>query len=347
MGADVRTGAARRDDLLSGQFDPVPVFGPVDLVGLALFVGGGGWAVAASLVSGGQPGPMAVMFFGCGLAFAASRAASAVMPVLAPVVVAVFAAGLALSAPRETFSGGPLTGPLGYANAKSALFVQAAAATLVIAAVVRDTWIRAAAILGSVVFALVPWASGTAAAAAPTLLLPAAWLVGRRHPRSWPVVAAAAFLLLLGSTVLLAIAPPSPESRLGGALDRTLTRTRLELWHEAAVLIAAEPIAGLGPGRFQDISPTARSDPDDRWAHHEFLQQGAETGVIGFVLLVALFLWGFVRLAQAGGPARTVPIISVALLALGGHASVDYVLHFPEVSLAASALLGVPGVRSR
>jgi len=103
-------------------------------------------------------------------------------------------------------------------------------------------------------------------------------------------------------------------------------------------------VFGVGPGRFADASPTASRDPDLRWAHNEFLQSGAESGLPGFVLSVLLFLWGFGALwANAGHAANegfATALGAAALATLGAHASVDYVLHFPAVALAGGALVG-------
>jgi O-antigen ligase len=107
-------------------------------------------------------------------------------------------------------------------------------------------------------------------------------------------------------------------------------------------MLRTEPVTGVGPGRFKELSPTARRDQDRQWAHHGFLQQGAETGAIGLALLAGLFLWGFARLALSDGPARAVALVSVAVLGLAAHACIDYVLHFPAVPLSACALVAVP-----
>jgi hypothetical protein len=72
------------------------------------------------------------------------------------------------------------------------------------------------------------------------------------------------------------------------------------------------------------------------------LQQGAETGVIGLLLLIFIVIWGFSSLGAVKGDTVTV-LGGVALAALGIHACVDYILHFPAVPIAASALVGAAG----
>ena len=131
---------------------------------------------------------------------------------------------------------------------------------------------------------------------------------------------------------------------------RALTERRIVLWHESLQIIAAHP-GGIGPDRFSDVSRTARQDPDARWAHNEFLQQGVELGVAGLAILLLIVLWGFARLWVHPSPDMVVGLGAAALAALSIHACVDYVLHFPALPLTAAALVGtaqaVPFRRSR
>jgi peptidoglycan/xylan/chitin deacetylase (PgdA/CDA1 family) len=174
-------------------------------------------------------------------------------------------------------------------------------------------------------------------------------------------VAAAAAVVAVAAlaTVTLAAIEPSREPRVRGdgarpgiAEERTDRRRdrgqglvvsglagRRDLWREAYLVMAAHPVTGVGPGGFASTGPGARRDPDLRWAHHEFLQEGAETGAPGLVLLVLAFLWGFARLVAAP-PDRVTALGAASLAVLGVHASVDYILHFPAIPAAAAVLLG-------
>src|SRR6185369_4744596 len=97
---------------------------------------------------------------------------------------------------------------------------------------------------------------------------------------------------------------------------------------------------GVGIGRFAVESPTARSDADARWAHDEFLQVGAEAGIPAMALMIAIFLWAVVRLTATRRVRWGVAIGAAAVAALGVHASIDYVLHFPAVGFVAAGVLG-------
>jgi O-antigen ligase/polysaccharide polymerase Wzy-like membrane protein len=326
---------------------PLGALRPVDVLGVVLFIGAATWTIVSGLLRGGHPGPMAALYLGCAAVFVASRLASGLHPLLAPVAVALVAVALMLRSPIGTFSSDPLAGPLSYGNAKSAFYMQAAVAALAVAALSTGR-LRFAAIGAAILFAIVPWSSRSIAAAAMTTLLPVAWFLARRRNVARGVLLGVpVFLLVLGATAAIGILHPPRGSTMGRVLDGSLSRTRVVLWHEATEMLRAEPVTGVGPGRFSELSPTALRDPDDRWAHQEFLQQGAETGVIGLGLLIALFLWGFLRLGSSAGPGSVVPIVALGLLALALQASVDYVLHFPAVPLAASALIATPrgGIR--
>jgi O-antigen ligase len=176
------------------------------------------------------------------------------------------------------------------------------------------------------------------------LLLPAVALVLPRPAAVRIGLAAFAGLIVVAlvATVVLGVTS-SGAARSPGSLTRVgsaLRRNRLLLWHDALTLMAAHPLVGIGPERFQFTSPTARSDSDLRWAHNGFLQQGAEQGVTGLLLLLLLFLWTLLRLGSVPHPDRAVALAGAAVAALGIQACVDYVLHFTALPVVAAALAG-------
>jgi O-antigen ligase len=80
------------------------------------------------------------------------------------------------------------------------------------------------------------------------------------------------------------------------ALDKSSAH-RLVLWRGAVRMIAANPLVGVGLGRFQQVIglytdvPLKKTDPHD--AHNAFLLQAAEMGAPSLALLLVLFLvWG-------------------------------------------------------
>ena len=152
-----------------------------------------------------------------------------------------------------------------------------------------------------------------------------------------------------------AVYAPSRVPETGLVYDgyKTYAVRRLELQHDAWSLMWAHPFAGVGPDRFAASSATLQRIPatkfDARWAHHDFLQFGAESGLPGFALLFALWLWGFARLRRRLASREGAVLAAIALCALGLQLCVEHVLHWPAVPAVCAALLGsaVAGRRAR
>ena len=311
-------------------------------VGAGLLVAGVVWTLCAGAVSGGNPLPVVGAMVGVGATFASARLLGRIHRGIAPAGVLLAAALLAATSGRAVYDHGPLSAPFGYVNARGAFFALAAIAGGVLAATLRRPAAVVGAALAAFAAATVPLASGTEAAAIVVMGVPAlAWVAGRRGGSGASAVVCGAVLALA-----LAASFVAGATFRGQAVgpERPLGVRRLELWHEAIAIIRREPLFGVGPGRFAKVSPTARTWPDTRWAHNGFLHQGAEQGVVGMAILVAGFAWGFVSLGRRGD---RVAVWGVAALAgTGLLASVDYVLHFPAIPLAAAGLVGTATARA-
>jgi O-antigen ligase len=267
-----------------------------------------------------------------------------------PIVVIAVATWFALTV--DVTGGGPLAGPFGYRNATAAFFAQAAIAGLMLAVAFREGAARIiASLAGAAVFTAFAWIAfrGSTAGAVTLLVVivvPLA-LAGPRGARAGILATSTLLAVVFAATVFLAVSYRPGRTDLA---TRALTERRVILWHESLDLLMTTPF-GVGPGRFREIAPTAIADADAGWSHNEFLQQAAELGWPGLVLTVLLFTWGFVRLWIHPAPDAYVTLGAASLAALGVHACVDYVLHFPAVPLTAAALVGtaqaVPLRRSR
>jgi len=237
---------------------------------------------------------------------------------------------------------GLLDGPLPYENASGAFLAQAAFGGALVAVSTRRIPVILAGALAGAAFGLAAMQASTAAAVTlGLLLLVVAARIKRRWARPAVLVASCLFLAVLASTVLLGATFRGDEED-GGLRARVyeaLTDRRIALWHDALSILAERP-GGVGPARFDDVPPRLVDDPDAEWAHNEFLQQGAELGWAGLVLTVLLFLWGFARLWVHPVPDAALVVGAASLAALGIHASVDYILHFPAVPLTAAAIVG-------
>lgn len=311
-----------------------------DPVGVAMAAAAAGWSFVSAAVSGGDPVPPATVLVGSAVAFLIGRRASALGRAVVPAVVVGGVAGLTVV--FEVVVRPPGWSPFVYPNAETALFLQGAVAGLMVALASGGGTARALGLGAAGAFGVLLY-TGVSLAAAAVSVLPAAALLARRPTAVRRTAAAFGGLIvltLLVTTVLGATYSPGRPGPVHRAAAASLTELRLGLWHDAAVLMGDHPVVGVGPGRFQAVSPVARSDPDARWTHNGFLQQGAEQGVPGLVLLLGLFLWGLGRLARIPAGDRVTALGAAALGALGVHATVDYVLHFPVLPVVAAALAG-------
>jgi O-antigen ligase len=280
-----------------------------------------------------------LLILGSGLVLAVCWATAARRPAIAAAGVVGAAVGVLVVDASVLLRYEPRGGPFGYVNATAAFAAQACVAALLLATLARGALrgigVGAAALCAIMIVATRSW---TAAVALPVAILLAIGVDKARGGRAAVAACGGLFVAVLVATVVLG------AWGRGGPLDRpvdaAISDTRVALWHDALALTAEHPILGVGPGGFAPASAAARSDPDLGWAHNEFLQSGAETGLPGYALVVAAFLWGFLALA-AGHPDRVSALTAAGLATLGIHASVDYVLHFPAVAAVGAAVVGI------
>jgi O-antigen ligase len=320
----------------------------LDVLGGALVALAAVWTLVAPRAAPGARGRVVALLALVAGSYAAARLLARVARWLPPLIVAVAVAGaFAATAPSSLYAH-PLTPPLGYANANGALVAQGAFAGLLLAILGRRPALRAASVsvtLGGVGVAVL---IGARAPALLVLLLAPLALLGRseRSARRVVVGLCAVFAAVLLVTVAVgATARDGHAAGVGALVEDVVTARRVALWGDAWDLMASSPARGVGVGRFAAQSPTALADADAAWAHHGFLQQGAEQGIGGFALALALPLWGFARLAASRGRDAATIVGAAALAALGIHACLDYVLHFAAVPVAAAALVGAAVAR--
>lgn len=312
----------------------------LDLAGLSLFAVAAGWTYFSASVSGGNPAPIAKLFGASFLAYAAGRLGGAINRALVPTAIILGAGFLWFDTPGGIFSRAPLAPPFGYANSKGTFFALATIAALMVLVSVPGIVLKIGALLVAIAFALVPIRSGTLAAALIVLVLPALCLliVVVASWRTAVTVFGLLFLTALLVTVVMGASYTAPGR--SALVEATITEQRPILWNEGISIMLAHPLTGVGPARFQEVSPSALRDKDYRWAHNAFIQQGAESGVLGMFLLVALFLWGFIRLRAVNPGDALTALGAAALASLGIHASIDYVMHFAVVPITTAALVG-------
>ncbi|MEU2250822.1 O-antigen ligase family protein [Streptomyces sp. NPDC019224] len=143
-----------------------------------------------------------------------------------------------------------------------------------------------------------------------------------------------------------AVAEEALPKGLTASLESRLTRNRVDLWQDAARLAERHPVLGIGPGRFDELSPTARQSlGSDGKPHSAPWQQAAEQGVVGVVLLGAAFGWLLYALWRSPRPTSVVLTAGAALTALAALASVGNALSFTPVTAGTGLLAGLASAR--
>jgi hypothetical protein len=315
---------------------PLPHLDAIDKLVVVLVVASIAWSVVAALLAGRMPSltsPYVVapvmLAVGVGLGrLVATRARSEhVVAALVVVTTVLFLSVI--------WTDGPAKRPTAYANANAAIAVQVIGlASLGAGRISRVVlWLTAA---GAV--AVIDANSSRAAFVVAVPLLAAmalmTWRPARR--RTWALaLGALTMLVAAGALIALAARPVWPV-----AVSKGLDSTRQQLWQDALNLWRQYPIAGGGPGSFEDFSALAK-DADTVSAHSSLLQVGSETGIVGAVLLGLLAVTG---LALAGRGAAPYAVVGAAAwTALGIHSLVDHLLEYPPIVIAAGMVLGWAG----
>jgi O-antigen ligase len=167
--------------------------------------------------------------------------------------------------------------------------------------------------------------------------------LGSGRKRSVAALLAAAAAL----TFLLLSAPLSLISRYESGLT---SEVRLQIWHDTMRLIAQFPVFGCGMGTFVSAiqkyrasTPIALVD----YAHCDYLQLLAETGVVGFLMLMALAARIFRNMfaAALGEPGRSARLMAMAcaasIVAIAVHGLVDFQFYIPANVMIAAWIAGI------
>ena len=178
----------------------------------------------------------------------------------------------------------------------------------------------------------------------------------RRFRWAWvPVLAVA----LLG--LFLVIPPTTPIPGVRGVWEKNAGRVRAWDWWVGYEMWQDHPLTGVGLGGYKinfvpykaDFLATPRGAdynfPIARaaQAHNEYVQLAAETGAVGFLVLVCgiglVAYWGLRRIAAQGDPERRLELLllGAGLITVFVHAAVSFPWHLPASSLAFLVALGV------
>jgi O-antigen ligase len=308
----------------------------VDLIGLGVGCALAGWSVVSAQMRGGSPRDYVGAIGLFAISYLVGRLAAARAAVVAVVVAGVFGAWVLTTG--GAFSGGPLAGPLGYANANAALAVQVATVLLVAATRAGNRTARLLLALASLPVLSLAWFNDSLAAMiGGVALFAVALAILLKGAPATSTVAIGCCGLILGVAVVGQVLVASGVG--SGVAARGVSERRVELWTDAVHLVRSQPVLGHGPLSFATESPTASADPDTRAAHSAVLQVAAELGLIGAGLLLLLTAWAYWTLTLAAPAPGIVGAIGWTALCL--QALVDYVANYPMVLAAAGLALGL------
>ncbi|MFF4040354.1 O-antigen ligase family protein [Streptomyces sp. NPDC001816] len=294
------------------------------------------WSLITAAAHDGRPEGVLLAVLAVIAGYAAGRISGALLPVAAPCAGA--SAGLALAVVLPGLSPGPrYAAPLGHAGAIAALLALATGAACCAAWAARGSGLRLGLRLLAAGIALTGAAMGSAigcAASAAVLLCSLA--AGSMPRRGVGIAGLALAAALVAGTIWAVAAGALPE-----ALESRFASHRVQLWQDALRLARRDAGLGVGPGRFGELSDTAPPAVllDDR-PHSALLQQAAEQGLVGVLLLGAGFGWALYALWRTP---RSTPIAltaGAALTALAAIASVGNALSFTTVTAGAGLLAG-------
>ncbi|CAL9655205.1 hypothetical protein SUDANB105_06771 [Streptomyces sp. enrichment culture] len=304
------------------------------------------WSMITAAAHGGRPEGMLLAVLAVAGGYAAGRICGSLLPVAAPCAGALAGLGLTVAAPRLV--PGPQPGaPLGHAGATAALLALAAGAACCAAWSAGPAALRLALRALAVGIAVTAAAVGSVMGAlACTAVLLASLAAGRVRHRGLGVAGLAlAAVLLVG--VALAVAGRVLPPGLSASLEGPLTRHRVDLWRDALALARADAVLGVGPGRFGELSQAVAGSPlSDGKPHSAPLQQAAEQGVIGVLLLAAVFGWMLYTLWRTARPTPVALTAGAALTALVAISVVGNALSFTAVTAGAGLLAGLATARS-
>ncbi|WP_225833456.1 O-antigen ligase [Streptomyces sp. NK08204] len=305
-----------------------------------------GWSLITAAARDGRPEGMLLAVLAVAAGYASGRISGALLPVAAPCAGAV--AGLALAVAEPGLSPGlRYAAPLGQADATAALLTLATGAACCAAWATPVPALRLAMRVLAAGIALTGAVMGSTAGCAASAVVLLCSLAAGAMPHRGAGVAGLALAAALMAGAIWAVAADALPGGLADALDSRFTGHRVQLWHEALRLADRDTALGAGPGRFGELSPTAQQSltPDGR-PHSAPLQQAAEQGLVGVLLLAAAFGWMLYALWR--GPRSTPVVLSAgtALTALAALAAVGNALSFPTVTAGAGLLAGWATARS-
>ncbi|MGW0599407.1 O-antigen ligase family protein [Streptomyces sp. NPDC002776] len=316
----------------------------LDAAGVVVLGACAAWSLVTATVQDGRPEGVLLAILAVAAGYAAGRIGGALLPVAAPGAAAL--AGVALTVTLPHLGPDPeIVPPLGQAGATAALLTLSTGAACCAAWAATAPARLALRLLAAGIAVTAAALGSTTGFVVCSLVLLCSLAAGRMRHRGVGVAGlAVATAVVTGLT--WAVAGRAVPDGFAASVEGQLTGHRLDLWHDALELARQNAALGVGPGRFGELSTTATSTLlSDGKPHSAPLQQAAEQGVVGVVLLAAAFGWMLFALWRAPRPTPVVLTAGAALTGLAAIAAVGNALSFTTVSVGAGLLAGVATAR--
>ncbi|MFD8685727.1 O-antigen ligase family protein [Streptomyces sp. NPDC059651] len=318
-----------------------------DVAGALILAACAIWSLISAAGRETRPEGVLLALLAVAAGFACGRICGTLLPVATAAVSALAALVMALLW-RHGMPGATATVDTapGHTGAAAALLVLAAGAACCAAAAARRESLRFALRLLALGTACVALALGSVAGFAAAIGVLLCSLAAVRMRRRLLGLAGLALAAGLMAGLSWAMAEEVLPHGLTVSLEGQLTSYRVQLWQDATRLAGQQPWLGVGPDRFADLSPTAQQTlGSDGKPHSAALQQAAEQGVVGVVLLAAAFGWLLYVLWRSPRSTAVALTAGAALTALAGLASVGNALSFTPVTAGAGLLAGLASAR--
>lgn len=337
-GTDVMTSAAERGPAGGNASDAA---GAVILAACAI------WSLISAAGRETRPEGVLLALLAVAAGFACGRVCGTLLPVATATVAALASLVMAFvwrdGVPGATAASD--TAP-GYTGAGAGLLVLAAGAACCAAAAASRESLRFSLRLLALAAACASLGLGSTAGCAASLGVLLCSLASARVRRRLPALAGLALAAGLVAGLTWAVARDVLPDGLTASLEGPLTGHRVRLWQDAAELAGQHPLRGIGPGRFGELSSTAqRTLHSDGKPHSAPLQQAAEQGVVGVLLLGAAFGWLLYVLWRSPRATQVVLTAGAALTALAVLSGVGNALSFAPVTAGAGLLAGLASAR--
>lgn len=243
---------------------------------------------------------------------------------------------LILHEPRAT---GPLDDPNDLA------FMLIAALPLIVAFSPRGALARVCLMCSAVMIgaaAVTTFSRGALMASAAAL----SWVTLRRAVPPKVILSVLAGVAAIGALIAFSAAPLVSKALSEKTyIAEENVDTRLMRWQAAVRMLADAPLFGVGPGGFREhyasVSRLAEIGESTPVAHNMYLEVGAELGIFGLVLFIAMIVVAFVASENAlhgGADRRVVVAIQASLIAIVvASAFLSEQYYFPLWSMVALA----------